>query len=76
MNNPLLDFSDTPLFDAIQPEHVPLAMEVLLAQSDAALETVTAVDYPVRWTEIAKVLDVTTEKLGRASALSAASSGA
>ncbi len=66
MNNPLLDFSDTPLFDAIQPEHVPPAMEALLAQSDAALETVTAADYPAQWTEIAKVLDVTTEKLGRA----------
>ena len=66
MNNPLLDFSDTPLFDAIQPEHVPLAMADLLAQSNAALETVTAVDFPAQWTEIAKVLDVTTEKLGRA----------
>ena len=66
MNNPLLDFSDTPLFDAIKPEHVPLAMTDLLAQSNAALETVTAVDFPAQWTEIAKVLDVTTEKLGRA----------
>ncbi|MBI3533327.1 MAG: M3 family metallopeptidase [Burkholderiales bacterium] len=66
MSNPLLDFSDLPLFDQIQPEHVAPAIDALLQESDTALETVTAPDFPADWTAIAKVLDVTTEKFGRA----------
>lgn len=66
MSNPLLDFSDLPLFDQIRPEHVAPAVDTLLLESNAALETVTASDFPARWGEIARVLDVATEKLGRA----------
>jgi oligopeptidase A len=66
MNNPLLSFTDLPLFDQISPEHVAPAMDVLLADASAALETVTAPDFPAGWTDIAAVLDVATEKLGRA----------
>lgn len=66
MSNPLLDFSDLPLFDQIRPEHVAPAVDTLLLESNAALETVTASDFPARWDEIARVLDVATEKLGRA----------
>ena len=64
--NPLLDFSDLPLFDAIEPTHVASALDVLLKAADAALEQVTAADFPPRWTAIASVLDVATEKLSRA----------
>jgi oligopeptidase A len=42
------------------------AVDALLSESDAALQTVTAPDFPARWSEIARVLDVATEKLGRA----------
>ena len=66
MNNPLLDTTDLPLFDRIAPEHVAPAMDVLLADADAALIRVTAADFPADWIEIAKVLDVATERLGRA----------
>lgn len=66
MNNPLLDFSDTPLFDRIQPEHVSPAIDVLLADAQAALDKVTARDFPASWCGISAVLDVATEKLGRA----------
>lgn len=66
MTNPLLDFSDLPLFDRIQPGHVAPAMDELLAETDAALETVTAPDFPANWKAIAATLDVATEKLGRA----------
>jgi oligopeptidase A len=66
MNNPLLSFDDLPLFDQIVPEHVAPAIAQLLTESSAALETVTAPDFPARWTDIAGVLDVSTEKLGRA----------
>lgn len=66
MTNPLLDFSDLPLFDRIQPEHVGPAVDELMARADAALETVTAPDFPATWAGIARVLDVATENLGRA----------
>jgi oligopeptidase A len=64
--NPLLQFDDTPLFDQIQPEHVAPAVAALLQQSSEALETVTADTFPAQWRAIAAVLDVATEKLGRA----------
>ncbi|MES2362497.1 MAG: M3 family metallopeptidase [Pseudomonadota bacterium] len=66
MTNPLLDFSDLPLFDRIQPGHVDPAMDALLLEADAALEKVTAADFPANWAAIAGTLDVATEKLGRA----------
>jgi oligopeptidase A len=66
MSNPLLDFSDLPLFDRIQPADVAPAIDQLLADADAALDTVTAADFPARWHDIARVLDVATDRLGRA----------
>jgi oligopeptidase A len=66
MNNPLLDFTDLPLFDQVQPQHVAPAIDTLLATADQALEAVTQPDFPSRWDDIAKVLDTTTERLGRA----------
>ena len=66
MSNPLLDFSDLPLFDRILPEHVAPAVDQLLAECDQALEAVTAADFPASWHALAKTLDVATERLGRA----------
>jgi oligopeptidase A len=66
MTNPLLDFSDLPLFDRILPEHVSAALDELLVKADAALAQVTAPEFPATWSGIAKVLDVATEQLGRA----------
>ncbi|MBG9386785.1 M3 family metallopeptidase [Caenimonas aquaedulcis] len=65
MSNPLLDFTDLPLFDAVRPEHVAPAMDSLLADADAALEQVTQPGFPSRWDDIARVLDTATERLGR-----------
>ena len=66
MSNALLDFSDLPQFDRITPADVAPAIDVLLEKANAALETVTAADFPARWDAIAKVLDVATEHLGTA----------
>jgi len=66
MTNPLLDFSDLPRFDQIRPEHVAPALDNLLASAESALETVTAPGFPAQWTAIANMLDVATERLGRA----------
>ena len=64
--NPLLDFTDLPLFDRIRPEHVAPAVDALLAEAEAALQTVTAPAFPAEWLAIAKVLDVSTERFSRA----------
>src|SRR3989344_3907896 len=66
MSNALLDFSDLPHFDRITPQAAAPAVDVLLERANAALETVTAPDFPARWDAIAKVLDVATERLGTA----------
>ena len=41
-------------------------MDSLLAQAQAALDQVTTPDFPAQWKELARVLDVATERLGRA----------
>ena len=64
--NPLLDFSDLPLFDQIKPAHVSPAVDVLLKEAGAALEKVTATDFPASWSAISGTLDVATENLSRA----------
>jgi oligopeptidase A len=61
--NPLLSTAALPLFDQILPGHVASAMEVLLAQGNAALETVTSPEFPAQWTAIAITLDTATERL-------------
>ena len=66
LQNPLLDFSDAPLFDRILPEHVSPAVDALLVDAQAALVKVTASNFPASWNGISAVLDVATEKLGRA----------
>ena len=66
MSNPLLDFSGLPLFDQITPDHVAPAVDELLAQADAALEQVCDPAFEPQWSAISAVLDVATERLGRA----------
>ncbi|MGJ7488169.1 M3 family metallopeptidase [Variovorax sp. LT2P21] len=66
MTNPLLDFTDLPLFDQIKPAHVAPAVDTLLADAEAALQTVTAPDFPADWIAISKVLDVSSERFSRA----------
>ena len=66
MANPLLDFTDLPLFDQVRPEHVGPAIDQLLAESEAALTAAVAPDLPADWTTLSRTLDVASEKLGRA----------
>ena len=63
-NNPLLSTDKLPRFDAIAPEHVEPAIEVLLALSQTALATVTAPAFPARWLALSATLDVAVENLG------------
>jgi oligopeptidase A len=66
MSNPLLRFDDSPHFDQIRPEHVASAVDALLTDANTALERVSASDFPAHWSALSGVLDVATEKLGRA----------
>ena len=64
--NPLLASTGLPLFDQIRAEHVGPAIDQLIAHASAALETVTAPDFPADWNALATTLDTATEALGRA----------
>jgi len=66
MSNPLLSFDGLPHFDQIGPGHVEPGIEQLLTEANAALEAVTAPDFPSTWEDIANILDVATERLSRA----------
>jgi oligopeptidase A len=65
-SNPLLDTSGLPRFDLIKPEHVAPAVHLLLADAEAALNKVTGPDVPPDYDALSLILDVATEKLGRA----------
>jgi oligopeptidase A len=64
--NPLLDNTGLPRFSDISPEHVSPAIEALLAEADAALALVTSDAVPADYDTLSRVLDVATERLGRA----------
>ena len=66
MSNPLLDFSDLPLFDRITPGNVAPAIDTLLQDANQALAAVTQPAFPTEWSAISSALDVATERLGRA----------
>ena len=66
MTNPLLARTELPLFADIRPEHVGPANTALLAEADAALERVTSEAVPADYDAMSAVLDVATERLGRA----------
>ncbi|MES2104803.1 MAG: M3 family metallopeptidase [Pseudomonadota bacterium] len=64
--NPLLDFSDLPRFDAIQPEHVTPAIEVLLEENRAVVARLEQPEPQVSWESFVDPLENASEKLGRA----------
>ena len=66
MKNPLLDNPGLPAFDEIRPEFVTPAMDVLLAEADAALERVVGPDVPPDFDAMSAVFTVASERLSRA----------
>jgi oligopeptidase A len=64
-SNPLLDFSDLPRFAEIRPEHIGPALDVLLAQAQAAVARAEDGN-PATWASAVEALEVATEPLGRA----------
>ena len=65
-DNPLLDFSGLPRFDAIRPEHVTPAIDELLAQNRAVVAQLEAPTGQVSWQGFVTPLEDSTELLGRA----------
>jgi oligopeptidase A len=69
MTNPLLNFctdpSQLPAFNDIRPEHLTPALDEVLTQANAALQTVTAANFPADYMALSKVLDTALERLGR-----------
>jgi oligopeptidase A len=66
MTNPLLELSTHPHFQKILPEHVDPAITALLAQAQTALEHATSPSVPANYEAMSAVLDVATERLGKA----------
>jgi len=64
--NPLLDFSGLPRFDAIKAEHVTPAIDDLLARSRAVVAQLEAPSDDVTWDNFVTPLENATELLGRA----------
>lgn len=64
--NPLLSATGLPRFDAIRPEHITPAMATLLADADTALDLATSDAVAAEYDALSAVLDVATERLGRA----------
>jgi oligopeptidase A len=64
--NPLLQFDGAIAFDAIRPEHVTPALDMLLATANAALERAVGPEVAADYDALALVLSVPTERLQRA----------
>lgn len=64
--NPLLDFSDLPRFDLVQPEHVKPAIETLLASGRELIARLTGDATPATWNDFAGALALGLEPFGRA----------
>ncbi|TXI84763.1 MULTISPECIES: M3 family metallopeptidase [unclassified Cupriavidus] len=64
--NPLLDFTDLPRFAEIRPEHIGPALDVLLAQAQAAVTRTEDPATPSTWRDAVEALEIATEPLGRA----------
>jgi oligopeptidase A len=61
--NPLLQLSEPPAFDAIRPEHVGPALDVLLADAEQALARAVGPDVPADYDALSLLLDVPVERL-------------
>ncbi|WP_051516411.1 M3 family metallopeptidase [Herbaspirillum sp. RV1423] len=65
-NNPLLDFSGLARFDAIKPEHVTPAVDILLTKASKLVAELEAPMAQVTWANFVEPLENATEQLGRA----------
>jgi oligopeptidase A len=65
-DNPLLDFSGLPRFDAIRPAHVTPAVDALLADARRTIEEINSAEGPPTWDTLVEPLSDTLDRLDRA----------
>ncbi len=65
-DNPLLDFSGLPRFDAFDAAQITPAIDVLLAHARQAVERAQAPDTPATWSAFVQPMEDAIEQLGRA----------
>ena len=65
MNNPLLDLSGLPRFSLIKPEHVEPAIDQVLADCRAQVETLLASNSEFTWDNLIQPLEDMDERLSR-----------
>jgi len=63
--NPLLDFSDLPRFSEVTPQDISPAIDTLLAEARACIETITATQAAGSWDSIVIPLVDATERIER-----------
>jgi oligopeptidase A len=66
VSNPLLHFAGLPKFNEVKPEHVSPAIDSLLAEGRALVETLATSSETPTWENFALKLEDHSEKLGRA----------
>jgi oligopeptidase A len=64
--NPLLDFTGLPRFAAIRAEHIAPAVDRLLAENRACIDTLTRPQTPATWAAFVAPLEDASERLARA----------
>src|SRR5438034_2610210 len=64
--NPLLEFPGLPRFDAVEPSHVTLAVDELLAKARATIEEVANDRHPPTWASVVTPLAECLDRLDRA----------
>jgi oligopeptidase A len=65
-DNPLLDFSGLPRFDEIQPSHVTPAVDALIADARATIETVATATSQPSWATVVEPVSDVLDHLDRA----------
>ena len=66
MDNPLLHLSGLPPFSKIKPEHIEPAVDQLLAEGRALVQSVLDSEQSPTWQSLVERLDLEDDKLGRA----------
>lgn len=66
MTNPLLNLTDLPPFGAIKPKHVEPAIDQILADNRAAIESLLKSDTPASWNSVMQPLENFEDRLARA----------
>jgi oligopeptidase A len=66
MSNPLLDFGGLPRFDAIRPEHISPAIDLLVAHARATADAIATDSRPATWDSVVAPQDDALDRIERA----------